>query len=115
MENQLKKPLFFYGEKTVEYRGTKQVRRVTIAAIEDNGVLRIGSATCSEKDRFIKEKGRNLATGRAKSKTPDDMLKLVEGEKIPQQFVAYCKNIEGLVAKPKKIKANKPEADLEIA
>lgn len=92
MKNQLKNPLFFYGEKTVDYRGKQIVRRVCVAAIQDGTVLRIATATCSEKDRFIKKKGRAIAAGRAVGK-PEDMLRLTEEGTVASQFTAYCRNL----------------------
>jgi len=96
MENQEKKNLHFYGEKEFTWKDKQVKRRVAISAIPDGGILRIGVAVCSEKDRFTKEKGRKISEGRA-SKKPEDMLRLnKEKGTVPQQFISYCKTyLEG--------------------
>lgn len=93
MENQEKKPLYFYGVQTSNYKNKSITRRVTFAGIQKDDVILIGKAVCSEKDRFVKEKGRNIAVGRANSKTcVDQMIKIKEGERPTDLFVNYAKS-----------------------
>lgn len=93
MENQEKKPLYFYGEETVTWKDQKINRRVAIAGVlDDDNVLRIGKAMCSEKDRFVKDKARKIASGRA-IKHPESLLKITDNETVAKQFIAFCKTI----------------------
>lgn len=90
MENQDKKTLYFYGVKKVEWKGITHSRRVTFAGVIEGDVIRIATSACSEKDRFVKLKGRNIATGRA-FKKPEYLYK-VTGVLTPAlQFIEFCK------------------------
>jgi len=93
MENQEKKELHFYGEKEFTYKEQQIKRRVALSGVKDGeDVIRIGVAICSEKDRFIRKKGRQISMGRAAGKSPEALLKLERGKGTTiQQFTAFCK------------------------
>ena len=40
-------------------------RRTTLCAVKKDGKVYLGTACCSEKDQFTKERGRNIAMARA--------------------------------------------------
>lgn len=86
------KTLYFYGETSPKTKKQKS-RRVTVAGIlnDDKQVIRLGIAACSHKDQFIKSKGRAIATGRANSSHPFNIVKM-EKESV-KQFVDYAKQI----------------------
>lgn len=94
MENQEKKPLYFYGEKQVTWKDKNLTRRVTISGVLDNDptVLRIGQSMCSEKDKFVKSTARKIASGRA-LKHPVNLLKLQEGKTVTSQFIEFSKKL----------------------
>lgn len=95
MENQEKKPLYFYGEKifTVNKNNKKVAikRRFALAGIvgEDN-VINIGRAVCSEKDRFVKVTARKIAMGRA-GKKPINFVRVKGGETPATSFINFAK------------------------
>lgn len=93
MNIEQKKDLHFYGEKEFTYKGTQIKRRVAISGIrEGEDVVRVGIAICSEKDQFVKAKGRAISTCRAAGKKPEALLKLFRGKGTTgEQFSAYCK------------------------
>lgn len=84
------KPLFFYGQKEVEYRGKQFTRRVTVAGVIEGGNLKVATAMCSEKDRFTKERGRHIAAARALNH-PCDTVVLIADESPAQQFMSKAK------------------------
>lgn len=100
MNNQEKKPLYFYGQKpytvTKNNKKEKIVRRFALAGIiGDDGIISIGKAVCSEKDIFTKKKARAIATGRAgKKQKQEGLLKVKEGETPGTSFVNYAKKYQ---------------------
>lgn len=81
-------PLYFYGTIT-ENKGNKTItRRIVYAGVLSSpGTIRIGKASCSPKDRFVKAKGKAIALGRAKSKQPEEVLYLTDDTTPVKQFI----------------------------
>lgn len=75
--------------------------RVSVVGEYSEGVLKIAVARCSEKDHFVRKKGRMIAEGRlAKGKTYEE-IPLAECD--IQEFVRVAKSISKEVTKTKQI------------
>jgi hypothetical protein len=80
MEN---KVMFFHTKPE------KGKRRCTFAGIINGQSIRVGIASCSLKDHFIKKLGRTIAEGRAR-KSPEYLIAFTE---YPIQiFIQFCKD-----------------------
>lgn len=55
--------LFWYDEEFCEMRGINR-RRINGIAVTEDGFLLVARATCSEKDQFVKAKGRMIVARR---------------------------------------------------
>lgn len=87
------KTFYFYGNKTVEYKGNKITRRVAFAGVQTGPhAIRLGKAMCSEKDKFLKKKARAIATGRA-IKAPEEILYLNDDTTPIKQFIARVSSL----------------------
>lgn len=91
-EEQVK--LFFYGTRTVQYKGKDLTRRVTVGGIlsEDGSTIKLGSAMCSEKDNFCKKKGRNIAISRAILHT-EAVIEPENDRTLAHQFIEKAKEL----------------------
>lgn len=85
-----KSEFYFYKEVKVNYKGKEILRRQAYAGIIDNNTLRIGMAECSERDQFTKQKGRNIAIGRAKSQKAR-VVELNKNQLPVKQFIELVK------------------------
>jgi len=65
-------------------------KRVTIAGIVENNIIKIGVATCSLKDQFTKVKGRELSAGRAIA-NPEQTVMIPTGQTATKTFVDFSK------------------------
>ena len=75
--------------------------RVSVVGEHSEGMLRVAVARCSEKDHFVRKKGRMIAEGRlAKNKTYDVIP--MDSCDI-QEFVKLAKEISKEVIKTKQI------------
>lgn len=94
------KPYHYYGKKLVETpNGTTVLRKVAITGIEEDGVMTIGIALCSEKDMFNRKKGRTISQGRAiKAMNEPEIINekdtmdlfMITTDKPGKEFVSYC-------------------------
>ena len=110
-EEQPYKTVYAYGTVTEKIKRKDVTRRVAIAGVQVSPTaMRIGKAVCSNKDRYIKSKGRDMAESRAKSKTPEEILYLTDDTSVNNQFIARVSKIIKLASR--KTKAVKAEAIL---
>lgn len=73
-----------------------QNHRVTVVGEHQGGVLKLASACCSNKDQFIKKKGRAIAEGRLHK---NKLFDTVETESCDiKLFVALAENAARQVA-----------------
>ncbi len=94
MENKqsTEEKLFFHTKKKSIHKNVFHKRNVTFAGIVHEDKVLIGLAECSEKDQFVKAKGRLIATGRANAK-PCHILEIKPNTSISKQFVEACRRI----------------------
>ena len=83
------------------YSSPNNTSRVSVVGIHENGVLKIAVSRSSEKDHFIRKKGRMIAEGRlAKGKIHSQYN--LPGCDI-QEFIRYAKNIANDVLLTKQV------------
>ncbi len=96
MKNKEQQPMYFHTKKVSIHKNLMHKRHITFAGVlttqEDKTLLLIGSAECSERDNFIKSKGRLISSGRA-NKKPCHIVEVNSGIKLQDQFIEACKRI----------------------
>ena len=90
----LEQPLRFYGERIVIWKGNPHVRRTAFSGIKSDNNLSISIAECSEKDKFEKKTGREIADQRLKDNefiiTADLSAPKYRNKTTTQVFVYLC-------------------------
>ena len=98
------KPFYMYGTITKGKGNKKTTQRAVVAGVQiSKTAIRIGMSVCSVKDKFIKAKGRVIATGRAKSTSElQEVLYLTDDSSAAKQFIARAAKL--VTPTPKKTK-----------
>ena len=84
------------------YSNSKK-NRVTVVGSCNNGYLKLAAARCSNKDQFVRRKGRAIAEGRLLKGKLFTSIPMVEENCSTELFIEHAKLVVDMVSKTKKV------------